>query len=143
MTTDRRPDPDPAPQSDLSSDTDLDSLFAQARGAAAPLPADLSARLVAQAEAMLPPATGPKPGSARGQRGWLSGLRGLLADLGGGPGLAGLSVAGVAGLWIGFVQPEAVAGVPGLLWEGAASVSPTLAGLRDEATPFDDFDPDP
>lgn len=132
MTDDRRP----------LTDTDLDALFAQARSAdPAPVPDALFARLAAQAEAMVPAAVlvplAPVP------RGWFAALRDLLSDLGGAPGLAGLSVAGVAGVWIGFVQPDAMAGVSGLVWEGAAGVSPTLATLAAEPTPFDDFDPLP
>jgi hypothetical protein len=122
------------------SDPALDALFAQARATApADLPDALSARLIAQAEAMVP-AAGPFTATAPARRGWFTALRDLLSDLGGAPGLAGLSVAGVAGVWIGFVQPEAAAGVPGLFWEGAAGVSPAVAILLDDATPFDDFD---
>lgn len=130
MTDNRTPLSDPA----------LDALFAQARATApADMPDTLSARLIAQAEAMVP-ATAPALNAAPARRGWLAGLGDLLSDLGGAPGVAGLSVAGVAGVWIGFVQPEAAAGVPGLFWEAAAGVSPTVATLLDDATPFDDFD---
>jgi hypothetical protein len=140
MMDDRKPLPKTHLAETHLADGDLDALFAQARRAdPAPLPDPFLARLTAQAEAMVP----APPVAAPVRRGWLAGLRDILSDIGGAPGLAGLSVAGVAGVWIGFVQPEAIAGAPGLLWEGASGVSPTVAGLLDASTPFDDFDPLP
>jgi hypothetical protein len=138
MTDDRKPPVEARPG--FVPDGDLDALLSQARDVApSPLPDALFARLVAQAEAMVPAPAAAAPLGSR--RGWVSALRQLVADIGGAPGLAGLSVAGVAGLWIGFVQPEAAAGVPGLIWDGAAGLSPALSSLLDETTPFDELDP--
>lgn len=108
-------------------DDALEALFAQARRADPPaLPADLAARLLAQAAAAQ-----PRPQPAPGL--W-SRLRAALADVGGAPGLAGLGVAGVAGLWIGVADPV---GAAALVWEGAAGLSPSVAGLLESDTPFD------
>jgi hypothetical protein len=112
MTEDRKPLPE----------SDLDALFAAARAAEpAPLEPDFAARLIAQAEAARPRPVPARPG-------WLHRLRAALADVGGAPGLAGLSAAGVAGLWIGLADPV-----------GAATYVLQGAGLAEAATPFDHF----
>jgi len=110
------------------SETDLEALLAQARLAPPPpLPAGFQARLLADATAALPP-----PVSARGPgRLWA-----WLAELGGLPGLAGMSAAGVAGLWIGLAEPLPGLELSALLGDGAAAL---LAGAED--SPFAAFDP--
>jgi len=87
--------------------SDLDDLFAAAR-AAAPQPSDaLLARVGADGLRLLPrpPAHTARPSTLRPR-----GLRGLLADMvlavGGLGGAAGLASAMLAGLWIGFAQPQ-------------------------------------
>lgn len=118
---------------DPLTDAGLEALFAAARAAPPPpLAAGFEARLLAAAEAARLPAR--RPG------GWAR-LRAALAEFGGMPGLAGVTAAGVAGLWLGFAGPVAGSGVPGLIWQSAAEVSPAVALFLAEATPFDDFDP--
>jgi hypothetical protein len=56
-------------------------------------------------------------------------------SVGGAPGLAGLTAAGVAGVWIGATQPEPVAGLHAALWQGAALFNPDLADWSEDALP--------
>ena len=119
------------------NDIALEALLAEARSARPPpLPEGLQARLLADAAVAQ---TGQRLPAERPGR--LSALRGWLADLGGLPGMAGLSAAGVAGLWIGLAEPLPGSQFAALIWEGAAGVSPSLAGLLDQpaASPFDHF----
>lgn len=114
---------------------ELEHLFAAARRSPpAPVPDAFAARLIAAAEAAVP----PRPAS-RGP-GLLAQLRAALAAFGGVTGLASVSAAGVAGLWLGLAGPVGGSGVPGLIWLSAAEVSPSVALFLDETTPFDDFD---
>lgn len=83
-------------------DSDLDDLFGQARQPVA-VPAALMARVLSDADALQPVA----PVRPRKARLW----QGLWAGIGGFGGLAGLSTAAMAGLWIGFAQPTALVAV--------------------------------
>lgn len=90
----------------------LDALFAQARNTPPDdLPAALAARLLADAQAALPRAA-PRPGAFA----WLAAV---LAGIGGAPGLAGMSAAGLAGLWIGFAGPGAATDLAAGAWNVA------------------------
>ena len=83
-------------------DTDLDSLFVAAR-AGRPIPsADLTVRIVADAQAVQSTFR-PAPAPARPRR-WA----GWIAAMGGNGVLAGLATATLAGLWLGFAQPAPV-----------------------------------
>lgn len=85
-----------------AAETRLDALFAEAREAApAPLPEALAARLLGDALAAQ-----PQPAPRRTLRpGLFARLRAALAEIGGAPSLAGVGVAGMAGIWIGFASP--------------------------------------
>jgi hypothetical protein len=88
----------------------LEALFAEAAGDGKPeVPADLMARILADAEAMQPTAAALAARPAR---------QGLFSQfmqaIGGWPSLAGLATATVAGVWIGFsaygtIVPSSVA----------------------------------
>ncbi len=83
-------------------DAGLDARFAAARAAEPPVPDRLVARVLADAAAHVPKAI-PRPAASRTLAGgWLAGL---LDMLGGRGAVAGLAAAGLAGVWIGFVQP--------------------------------------
>lgn len=116
MTTDRRTD-----DAGGFDDSLLDALFAEARDEApAPLAQAFEARLVAAALAAQPGAMAPRPG-------WLARIRAMLADVGGAPSLAGMGVAGLAGVWIGFAAPGSTSDLVTTFWQGAASVSPSVS----------------
>jgi len=99
----------------------LDALFAQARAAEHRPPDDLMARVMADAAAQTAARTvgesavQPAVPSARGMhakgkprprsRGWSD----LLSGLGGWPAFGGLVAATASGIWIGTVQPAALA----------------------------------
>lgn len=87
------------------TDLDLDALLASARGADLAPSAELMDRVMADAAALQPrPASVVRPVVAPvGWLGWLAGV------FGGGGALAGVSLAMVAGVAIGVVQPEPVA----------------------------------
>lgn len=118
-------------------DSDLDDLFATARsaarGTAQTVPADLMARVMADAEAVQRTADQPLAGRQRAAKptGFWAGL---VAAIGGGPALAGLSTATLAGLWIGFAQPVAITSVTDVFLASSA-VTETL----DVMPAFDDF----
>ncbi|QUS34795.1 dihydroorotate dehydrogenase [Falsirhodobacter algicola] len=84
---------------------DLDDLFAAARRTSPDMPPDLFARVMADAEAE---AAERRRLVRRVPTTW-SRLRGLFA--GGFGATAGLATAALAGVWIGFVQPETVTSV--------------------------------
>jgi hypothetical protein len=110
-------------------DIDLDDFFNAARAGRNDAPASdvLMARVLADADAHQ-----PRPVVIRAP---VVGLWGrLLAAIGGGPALAGLSTAALAGVWIGFAQPGQVADVADFLLAGS-SVTETL----DVFPAFDDF----
>lgn len=85
-----------------ADDAGLTALFAAARAAEPPVPDALMRRVLADAAAhrpaMPPRAVAPAPQ----RRGWVVAL---LEMLGGRGAVAGLAAAGLAGIWIGFVQP--------------------------------------
>lgn len=122
MTDDRTPH---RPPDASAGDDALDALLAAARDEAPPpLSPALRARLVADARAHAPVAAPPAPG-------WFARLRAALAEIGGAPGLAGVGVAGLAGVWIGFSGPGVTGEWLDRFWLGAADVSPTVAALID------------
>ena len=91
------------PLHSVADDAGLDALFAAARAAEAPVPGHLLARVLADADAHMPrPAPVAAPARPAASRGWLAGV---LDMLGGRGAVAGLAAAGLAGVWIGFVQP--------------------------------------
>ena len=87
-------------------DSDLDDLFEAARQQPVSVSAALMAQVLADADAQQLPA--PALPNRKRRIGLISGL---LAAIGGFAGLAGLSTAAMAGVWIGFVQPSALATV--------------------------------
>ncbi|WP_323037403.1 hypothetical protein [Pararhodobacter sp.] len=118
---------------DRRDEAALEALFSEARLAEPdPVPEGLRLRLLADAAAAVP---------AEAPRGWLARLGGILADLGGVPGLAGVGAAGVAGVWIGFAGPGLTGDLVTQFWQGAATVSPTVSTWVD-AGPMDASDAD-
>ena len=89
-------------------DSDLDDLFAIARQQRQAVTVDLMTRTLADAD-VLQPGTTASAVAARGPR--LGFVTALWAAIGGAGGLAGLSTAALAGVWIGFAQPAALASV--------------------------------
>ena len=83
----------------MAEEAGLDALFAAARAAEPPVPDALLARVLADAAQHVPR---PAPRSAPRRRSWLAGV---LDMLGGRGAMAGLAAAGMAGIFIGFVQP--------------------------------------
>ncbi len=133
MMSDR--DPNRIPMADSA----LDALLAHAAvRPPEPLPDRLRARLLTEAlQAMPPPAPVPVAREAR-TAGWMSQLwRGL----GGAPGLTGMTAAGVAGLWIGAAEPDAVAGVASAFWQGAGLLGADPGAWSDDA--LAGLEPDP
>lgn len=92
------------PMRNVQEDWGLDSLFADARAAEPRVSEGLMARVLADADAMMPKALGlPEPQHRpEPRRGWLAGL---WTVLGGPRGMAGLVAAGAAGVIIGFLDP--------------------------------------
>lgn len=91
---------------------DLEELFAEARATPAPAPDDFMARVLADAlrempaEAALPArraAPSPSPGF------WTR----LVAAVGGAAAMAGISSAAMAGLVLGYVQPDSLVSLAG------------------------------
>lgn len=80
----------------------LESLFTAARAAEPPVPEDLMARVLQQAEALQPKAASAQAKPKPAPKSWTLNLWWIL---GGSGGLAGLAAAGIAGLAIGFLQP--------------------------------------
>lgn len=93
--------------SEISKDDDaaLNALFADARAARPALEDDFMARLVADADAALPsaPAFAPTPAPRST----------FFQFLGGWPTVASMASCAVAGVWIGFAQPETLNMVAG------------------------------
>lgn len=105
--------------------SDLDTLFAQARAEDGGLSPGLSARILADAAAVQ--AAG-RPRAAPPARPAPPGLLTRLLGLFGGTGpLASGVLAGVAGLALGYLQPEAVSGLGVLL---ASDTAAAEAGLE-------------
>lgn len=113
-----------------ATDDVLDALFAEASARAPdPLPISVNARLLAAAlEAQPRPARRP---------GLWTRMRAALAEIGGAPGLAGVGVAGLAGLWIGFAGPAGTGTLVSDFWQGAASVAPGLAAYVGDSSASD------
>jgi hypothetical protein len=116
----------------MQGSTGLDDLFAEARSTPLPPSEALMARVLADALEVQPRAVvAVAPVAVRGP-----GLWSRLAALFGGAGaLAGMGTAAMAGLFIGFVQPEglsvlgdAVLGTPLETVELVSSVDALLAG---------------
>jgi hypothetical protein len=90
------------------NDSDLDDIFAEARVTMAGPSPDLMARVLADAEAHQPATPGLRRAVPPPRQGlWAA----MMAAIGGGAALAGLSTATVAGLWIGFAQPTTLLNV--------------------------------
>lgn len=100
----------------MDKNIDLDAMFAEAAELPVAVPPDLMARLLADATAAQPRPQAfvskeiAKPAAAR--LGWLAALS---EALGGGRALAGLSLAGLTGLFLGVVQPGGVQSLTTLL----------------------------
>ncbi|MCI2398606.1 dihydroorotate dehydrogenase [Aliiroseovarius subalbicans] len=110
---------------DILDDAALEAFFTAGR-ADTPVPSsDLMARVLADAEAHQ---SKPRPIARPAQRRSL--LAGLIAAIGGWPALAGMATATVAGVWLGFAQPDtlnALAG--GTLLPGATETGYELEDL--------------
>ncbi|MGJ8585407.1 MAG: dihydroorotate dehydrogenase [Marinosulfonomonas sp.] len=89
------------------TDAELDSLFTEATDAAPVPSADLLARVMADADAVVDARATAQKSPAPVQSGW---LKAILAPIGGWPAMAGLATATVAGVWIGYSPPESVSG---------------------------------
>jgi len=98
----------------------LDALLAEARALQSPPAPDLVARILADARAA---DLARHPPRAARRTSALTGLRGLIAALGGWPALGGLSAATLAGLWIGIAPPAALDSVVAQLWGDSVSVT--------------------
>lgn len=102
----------------------IDALLDEvARNPVPPMDADFMARLVEDADRLIP--RSDPVGSAIAATGW----RGVLDLIGGWPAMGGLVAAGVAGLWIGIAPPELLNNVVSGLFGG--SVALDLTGLGD------------
>lgn len=105
---------------DSLTDAGLEAFFDAARDAA-PVPSEaLMARIMADAEVeIIGRATPPAPAPRRGA------FAAFAAALGGWPALAGLATATVAGVWLGFADPDGLNTLAGglLLPDSAASAS--------------------
>jgi hypothetical protein len=87
-------------------DSDIDDLFARARGAAPEPDMALLQRIAADADAVQ---AGFRPAPAVATPIRRGPLARWIAALGGGPAVAGLATAALAGVWIGVAQPAPVA----------------------------------
>ncbi len=92
---------------------DLDALLAEAAGVRTDPSAALTARILADAAAVQPPLANVAAARPRlGLRRWVGDL---VAGLGGGRAVAGLSLAGVTGLFLGVVDPAALQSITTLV----------------------------
>ena len=119
----------------LISDDGLEDFFKAAR-AEAPQPSDdLMARIMADAQAHLPapaPIATPRKPVRQGL------LAGLLAAMGGWPSVATMATATVAGIWLGFAQPDALNTLSGgTLLPGSTTTSYDLDELVPSYGSFD------
>jgi len=87
---------------DMLSDAQLEALFEHAREEVILPSQALWERVHADADACLP-VQQPDPRRAPARTGLIAGL---IAAIGGWPSLAGLATATIAGVWIGFSNPE-------------------------------------
>ncbi len=130
------PRADSAPPDAALSDPALDAALDRlARAPAPPLPDDLSARLMADALAAMPPAMAPSPWPRVDE-----GIRWrdrLLDWLAGAPGMAGAAAAGLVGLWIGLAAPgpaEALGlSLQATLWSADGAGADIAGLLADDA----------
>ncbi|MDR7124884.1 dihydroorotate dehydrogenase [Pseudotabrizicola sp. 4114] len=111
-------------QSDMTPEAELDALLTQAR-ADPPLPDDaFMARVLADAQALQPrPQLRPARPARRGF--WAR----LAATLGGAIAVAGLGTAAMAGLVIGYVQPEPMVSFAGSIGFGVSESLDLLPGF--------------
>lgn len=117
------------------TEDDLDHLFAAARAAAVPAPADLTARVISDAEVEILAAdllTAARPRDRRKGPGVFAHLAGLFGGTGA---LAGMLTATVAGFWLGFAQPAAMGSMSAALTGASAEIDmmPGIDALLDEA----------
>ncbi|NKX43703.1 hypothetical protein [Roseicyclus persicicus] len=113
-------------------DDGLESFFAAARGAGRPSD-DLVARVLADAAAVQGAGRAPAPAPLPRSGGWFSGLAGAL---GGWPAVSGVTLAGVAGLVLGFTAPDLVdSWSGGQIWSlsGGVGTMPEIGALWEEA----------
>lgn len=111
-------------KTDITAETDLDALFAQARATPPEPSADFMARIEAQAHALQPRA--PFAPARRPLGVWAR----LAAALGGAIALGGLGTAAMAaGLVIGYVQPEPMVNLAGSIGFGTAETIDLLPGF--------------
>lgn len=104
----------------------IDALLDEAaRTPVAPMDVALMARLVADADRLLPAPEDRIAGGSVAVRGW----RGVVAVMGGWPALGGMMAAGMVGLWIGTAPPQVVDDAVSSLF--GATVAIDLTGLGD------------
>jgi hypothetical protein len=113
------------------NDTDIDDLFAMARDDSPKPSAALMGRVLADGLELQPRAARALEPKAAPQLGFWAAL---LASIGGGGALAGLTTATLAGLWIGFFQPTSVSAMTDVLWSEGAPVD-----LVELIPSYDDF----
>jgi hypothetical protein len=110
-------------------DSDLDDLFATARQQPAAVSAELMARVLSDADDLQPRAE-----ALPARKGRVGFWAGLMAAIGGAGGVVGLSTAAMAGVWIGFAQPNALTAVTDRFLPDE-----TVSGPVDVLPGFDDF----
>lgn len=98
------------------TERDLDDLFASARAEHVAVSDALLARIVADADAVV----AARAVSARVTPEFWATLR---ACVGGWPGLGGMVAATLAGVWIGFAPPDAVAPLAASVWGETTTIS--------------------
>lgn len=109
-----------------SDDKKLDALFGEVRSDPVEPSSDIMARVLADAAAMQPVAAAQSVAkNPLGSR--------ILSAIGGWPALSGVAAAGVAGLWIGLVPPDAVD-----VWMAEALGQSTEVSLIDEFSILDE-----
>ncbi len=98
----------------MNDDMDLDDWLAKAAATPVVPSAALTARILADADALQPnrPA---QVAQVRPRRGVMAWLVDLAEGLGGGRAMAGLSLAGVAGVFLGVADPSALNSLAGLI----------------------------
>lgn len=99
----------------MDNDLDLDALLAEAAATPTKPSEALSARILADATAMQRPLPVQRGTASRKRFGLWRWVTDLFAGLGGGPAVAGLSLAGVAGLFLGVADPVALQSITALL----------------------------
>lgn len=115
----------------MMTDHDLDSLFAAARADSPAPPAALTARVLADADAVLLRQAAPETPAVAKTSLWAR----LAALFGGAGAVAGMATATVAGFYIGFAQPMNNGLLPAVLGGEIAELEmmPGLDALLDEA----------